>query len=179
MNPVNDIPIDPALLVEDAAVRAAADTSASKPKKGAAHWTVPDEAKLLVILIEHLTEAGDGANFTATVWNASATESAPPKTPALQSHKRAAAEPAASTAKKPRSRVEEMPSKAFTSKPATDIPPTLVRLKTAIKCAQQLEKWLVDWLVIFLEVLENSKNAVDIYDSLEDNGDLLLQSQFL
>ncbi|KAJ6473908.1 hypothetical protein C8R45DRAFT_936017 [Mycena sanguinolenta] len=58
---------------KDAAVRAAA-ASALKPKKASTHWMVPDEAKLLIVLIEHIAEAGDGANFATTVWNASATE---------------------------------------------------------------------------------------------------------
>ncbi|KAJ6486631.1 hypothetical protein C8R45DRAFT_828456 [Mycena sanguinolenta] len=331
MEAVDGIPIDPALLAEDAAVRAAT-ASALKPKKGSAHWTVPDEAKLLVVLIEHIAEAGDGANFTTTVWNASATEVnksltkvlqlkalymvvrdiilnlgwawddargacigpasegvweayvkkhpkaepfcnsgwvhldafrklmpdavprggnvhrltqpttlpvlesqlsnkeeeddnfdgqsvvwemekefleepgkdksddeesdkenevAPPKTPAPQSRKRvAAAEPAALTVKQPRisggrTALESMVAQvgdfntlfreAFTSKPTTNIPPTPVRLKTAIKRAQQLKKWLGSKLVIFLEVLENSKSAVDVYDSLEDDGDLRIQ----
>ncbi|KAJ6495068.1 hypothetical protein C8R45DRAFT_1133284 [Mycena sanguinolenta] len=60
MEAVDGFPIDPTLLAEDAAVRAAA-ASALKLKKGSAHWMVPDEAKLLVVLSEHIAEAGDGA----------------------------------------------------------------------------------------------------------------------
>ncbi|KAJ7138728.1 hypothetical protein C8R43DRAFT_1131894 [Mycena crocata] len=50
--------------------------------------------------------------------------------------------------------------------------PTPVRLQKVIKCAQKLETWMGrEQLVSLLEVLEASKSAVDVYDSL-DNEDL-------
>jgi hypothetical protein len=54
-----------------------------------------------------------------------------------------------------------------------DMPPTPVRLQNAIKRARTLETWMEKGkLVSLLEVLEASKSAVDVYESLEDDDEL-------
>lgn len=53
------------------------------------------------------------------------------------------------------------------------MPPTPVRLQNAIKRARTLETWMEKGkLVSLLEVLEASKSAVDVYESLEDDDEL-------
>lgn len=37
-------------------------------------WTTEDETRLVHFLLDHRAEAGDGANFKMTVWNAAADE---------------------------------------------------------------------------------------------------------
>ena len=37
-------------------------------------WTLEDESQLVSFLLDHRAEAGDGANFKMTVWNAAAEE---------------------------------------------------------------------------------------------------------
>jgi len=109
----------------------------------------------------------------------------PPRTPGPATRKRSAAAPATGTAKKPRTSggvaaLQDIADQALdfntifrgafgTSASNTDMPPTPIRLQKAIKRAQKLEKWMdKKQLVSLLEVLEGSKNAVDVYDSLDD-----------
>jgi hypothetical protein len=37
-------------------------------------WTLEDESQLIHFLLDHKAEAGDGANFKTTIWNAAAEE---------------------------------------------------------------------------------------------------------
>jgi hypothetical protein len=37
-------------------------------------WTLDDESRLINFLLDHQAEAGDGANFKTTVWNAAGEE---------------------------------------------------------------------------------------------------------
>ncbi|KAJ7651902.1 hypothetical protein B0H17DRAFT_1147498 [Mycena rosella] len=113
-------------------------------------------------------------------------EKAPKTPPAAGSRKRAAPDSAAGTAKKSRSsltgasalhdvaggisdfnhifRIAFAPSTV-----STEIPPTPAHLKSAIERAQKLETWLdKPKLVELLEVLEDKKSAVDVYNSLDD-----------
>ncbi|KAJ6560897.1 hypothetical protein DFH09DRAFT_1316511 [Mycena vulgaris] len=51
----------------------------------------------------------------------------------------------------------------------TNVPPTPVRLQKAIKRAQKLETWMEkEQLVSLLEVLEEKRGAINVYDSLDD-----------
>jgi hypothetical protein len=38
------------------------------------YWTEGDETRLVQFLLDHQAEAGDGANFKASIWNAAADE---------------------------------------------------------------------------------------------------------
>jgi hypothetical protein len=105
------------------------------------------------------------------------------------SHKRKAADSTAGTAKKPRvsggaaalqgiseqmGDFNDIMRLAFgTSTGSSDMPPTPVRLKNAVKRARALETWMKkDQLCTLLDVLENSTKAVDIYATLEDDEEL-------
>ncbi|KAJ7622595.1 hypothetical protein DFH06DRAFT_1482076 [Mycena polygramma] len=115
-----------------------------------------------------------------------------PQTPAPPaSRKRSAAEPATGTAKK--LRVSSSNSRAVLEgisnqmgdfndifrlalgpdKAANELPSTPVRLKNATKYAREVETWMDKGkLIALLDVFENNKNAVDVYDTLKDDADL-------
>ncbi|KAJ7604324.1 hypothetical protein B0H17DRAFT_1154525 [Mycena rosella] len=111
---------------------------------------------------------------------------APKTPPAAGSRKRAAPDSAAGTAKKSRSSLTSASALhdvaggisdfndifriAFApSTVSAEIPPTPAHLESAIERAQKLETWLdKPKLVELLEVLEDKKSAVDVYNSLDD-----------
>lgn len=44
------------------------------PQADRSIWTLEDESHLVHFLIDHKAEAGDGANFKTSLWNAAAEE---------------------------------------------------------------------------------------------------------
>ncbi|KAJ7163436.1 hypothetical protein C8R43DRAFT_1123047 [Mycena crocata] len=109
-----------------------------------------------------------------------------PRTPAPAKCKRPAAASAGGTVKKARTSgalaLQDIAVQALdfngiirdtfgpsSSNADLELPPTPVRLQKAIKRAHKLEMWMGrEQLVSLLEVLEASKSAVDVYDSLDD-----------
>jgi hypothetical protein len=75
VTPVPGIPdslIDPVLLAQSAAARVTAALNELPPKKPAADWTVRNEITFLKHLIENKAAAGEGTNFTQTIFKSSA-----------------------------------------------------------------------------------------------------------
>ncbi|KAF8148122.1 hypothetical protein K438DRAFT_1779720 [Mycena galopus ATCC 62051] len=111
-----------------------------------------------------------------------------PKTPAV-SRKRPAETPGTSVAKKARvsggaAALQDIAGQALDfntifrdafapQASKNNVPPTPVHLKKAIDQVKKLERWLDNLrLITLIDVLENSKNAIDAYNSLLDDEEL-------